>query len=574
MYRLVLEHPEWIDDDLEKTLDLRQGHDRGRLYRVVPIDRKPRRIPRLDHLDAEELVAALDSPSGWQRDTAHRMLVRRGDRSALPPLRTLMRTIQAHFARCIRDGLTPKIIAHALGDAHPGVRRHALRVGESMIASSSQVAQAALSLISDDDPHVQLQLAYSLGAWSDPRAGEALGQLALRHHGDRFITAAVLSSCLPAFDDVISKICKAPPEVARHASLSQLVPVSIATSAEHPTSLRKMIDLIGAPGSDGTFDNWQLDAFENLLNALSNRGSWIQKLHDESLAELKPRIKKLENIFECARKSAHDSDQPHHRRARVARILGRGFKKDARDVETVTALINPQTPPGDQIQLVKSLNRLSDDRIPELLLANFTSHTPRVRVAVLDTCMSREPWTKTLLDQLRKQPAMGRAFDAARRKTLLDRLPDGDRAEAESLLGGKVSTDRHKVVEDYGTARSLAGNAKNGKALFESVCSRCHHFKGVGKSIGPDLATLANKTFDSLLTAVLDPNRAGEDKYVAYAAITGACCTTMPGCCTYGVPRCIAAICCCCIACCCCMLLHPHIRFRPTQGFQRAFVSR
>ena len=70
MYRQVIEHPEWIPKDWQKRLDLRAGHDKGRIYRVYPVGRRPRPIPRLDGLDVAGLVAALDSPSGWQRDLA------------------------------------------------------------------------------------------------------------------------------------------------------------------------------------------------------------------------------------------------------------------------------------------------------------------------------------------------------------------------------------------------------------------------------------------------------------------------------------------------------------------------
>lgn len=45
MYRHVIEHPEWIPHDWEEQLDLRAGHDRGRLYRIAPLATK--RCPRL-----------------------------------------------------------------------------------------------------------------------------------------------------------------------------------------------------------------------------------------------------------------------------------------------------------------------------------------------------------------------------------------------------------------------------------------------------------------------------------------------------------------------------------------------
>src|SRR5260370_3224810 len=86
MYRQVIEHPEWIPKDWQARLDLRAGHDMGRIYRVYPVGKKPRAIPRLDKLDTKGLVAALDSPSGWQRDTAQRLLVAKKDKSAVPLL--------------------------------------------------------------------------------------------------------------------------------------------------------------------------------------------------------------------------------------------------------------------------------------------------------------------------------------------------------------------------------------------------------------------------------------------------------------------------------------------------------
>src|SRR5262249_54049349 len=89
MYRAVIEHPEWIPDDWEKRLDLRAGSEEGRIYRVFPVDRKPRAIPRMDRLDTLGLVAALDSPSGWQRDTAQRLLLHRGGSTAIASLRSL-----------------------------------------------------------------------------------------------------------------------------------------------------------------------------------------------------------------------------------------------------------------------------------------------------------------------------------------------------------------------------------------------------------------------------------------------------------------------------------------------------
>src|SRR5438552_5418834 len=90
IYRLVIEHPEWIPDDVKHRLDLRAGHDKGRIYRVYPAGVKLAKIPRLAQLSSQALAAALDSPNGWQRDTAQRLLVERADKRAVKPLAKLV----------------------------------------------------------------------------------------------------------------------------------------------------------------------------------------------------------------------------------------------------------------------------------------------------------------------------------------------------------------------------------------------------------------------------------------------------------------------------------------------------
>ncbi|MCY2967455.1 MAG: neutral/alkaline non-lysosomal ceramidase N-terminal domain-containing protein [Planctomycetota bacterium] len=75
MYRYIIEHPRWIPPEEVSKLDVRAGHDRGRIYRVRPADQSPRPWTRLDRLDGAGLVAALDTPNGWQRDMASQLLV-------------------------------------------------------------------------------------------------------------------------------------------------------------------------------------------------------------------------------------------------------------------------------------------------------------------------------------------------------------------------------------------------------------------------------------------------------------------------------------------------------------------
>src|SRR5206468_5270958 len=94
MYRQTLEHPQWIPKDWQARLDLRAGHELGRIYRVVPVGAKRRAIPKLDKLDDAALVAALESPSGPQRDLVQWMLLWRQSAGSIAPLERLARSSQ------------------------------------------------------------------------------------------------------------------------------------------------------------------------------------------------------------------------------------------------------------------------------------------------------------------------------------------------------------------------------------------------------------------------------------------------------------------------------------------------
>ena len=44
--------------------------------------------------------------------------------------------------------------------------------------------------------------------------------------------------------------------------------------------------------------------------------------------------------------------------------------------------------------------------------------------------------------------------------------------------------------------------------------------RGEGNNLGPDMGTVADKPFETLLVAILDPNQAFEAKYISYTAVT------------------------------------------------------
>jgi hypothetical protein len=77
-YRHIIEHPQWMDDEAVRTMDLYAGTDLGRIYRITRTGAAgPDWLENLDLGNAgnEDLAASLESPNMWWRRNAQRLLV-------------------------------------------------------------------------------------------------------------------------------------------------------------------------------------------------------------------------------------------------------------------------------------------------------------------------------------------------------------------------------------------------------------------------------------------------------------------------------------------------------------------
>ncbi len=175
VYREVIEHPDSLPPMIKKHLDLTSGRDRGRIYRVVPEQGfvQPK-LPRLGSATTGELVATLAHANAWHRETAARLLYERQDQAAIEPLTRLaansvspLGRMHALYALAGMNGLSADIIARALDDHHPDVRRHAIRLSERLVGADSKTTPnptaKLVAMAGDDDLQVRYQLAFTLG---------------------------------------------------------------------------------------------------------------------------------------------------------------------------------------------------------------------------------------------------------------------------------------------------------------------------------------------------------------------------------------------------------------------------
>jgi putative membrane-bound dehydrogenase-like protein len=528
MYRAVIEHPEWIPVDWQKRIDLRAGADKGRIYRVYPVGAKLREIPRLDRLDTAGLVAALDSPNGWQRDTAQQMLLWRKDAAAVPLLEKMTTDCQRPLGRlhalCTLDGmnaLTPALLQRSLGDAHPGVRRHAVRLCEGRLAKAPELGEALLKCVHDDDPHVRMQLAYTLGEWDDARAGEALGQLVLLDAGDRYLMAAVMSSVnRKNLDRVLLAVMKDRAKSPPPASLLENL-LRLANALGDTKALAALLKTVGTPEKN-RYAPWQFTTLAGLLDALDERNTPLSQMRKGSGEELQAALEKVSGLFAAARSVMADEQAAQADKLRAIRLLGRGLNHQQEDMTALAELLVPQTAEELQAAAVAELGRLRSPRVPELLLRGWKGFVPAQRRQILGVLFSRDKWLSAVLDAMESKTIAPSEIDAVLRQRLLAHRSAEVRRRATKLFADSINKDRQKVIDAYQSVLSLNGDAKRGAEIFRKNCSACHQLGGIGNAVGPDLASLGDKSPPALLIAILDPNRAVEARYVGYTATTKA----------------------------------------------------
>lgn len=524
MYRAVIEHPQWIPPDWQKRLDLRAGHDRGRIYRIVRIGEKRGTIPRLDTLDTAGLVAALDSPNGWQRDTAQMLLMQKADKSAVPLLEVMAQASTNPHARlhafCTLDGLgalTAATILRCRSDENPRVIRHLVRLSEPRFAQSPDLGPWVVRQARN--PHIAVQAACTLGAWDDPRAGTVLGALARTSDADPFVLTATLSSLtatnFPAVADAaLGSGFDRPPSTRLMESL-----VAFAVGRKDTTTLIRLLAPV-TRSDHAALAGWQFDTLAALLDALDRRKMSIADLERGGSEEWKATLARVLKAVSQARRIAVDTTAAPNDRLRAVRLLGRTGSDSAADRKVFADLLGPLSGPDLQAAAVAAVTRSVDAAAPEVLLTRWKEYTPAVRSSVLVALLSRDAWVPTLLEAIAAKRLPAAEVDPAARQRLLTHRTPLIRERAGKLFAGGVDTHRAQVVAAYAPARSATGDAQKGKEVFARVCAACHKIGDIGTAVGPDLAALADKSADYLLTNILDPNRSVEARYVGYTAQT------------------------------------------------------
>ena len=522
MYRQTVEHPYSIPAEIKQFLDLQNGSDRGRIYRIVTPGSKRMRTVPLGDLPSDQLVREFESDNAWNRETAQRLLWQRGDLSVAPHLlRTLesspqpLARLHALYTLAGLGALTAQQVAFTARDAHPRMREHAVRLAEPFLSESPALINTLAGLHRDTDDRVRFQLAFSLGETSSDVAIETLAKLARGPQNGNEIRTALLSSIGKNADRIGSALLRDVSGPRRAQALSWLSELCLMAGADRDSDAAVRL-LASATSTDSSAAVQQV-TLSGLGEGLSRRGASLPQLLDDKSTPVAVR-QQVQAAFEQARETAIDEQQSLMRRTLAIGVLA--FASFDTIAAVTPQLLSPRNPQAIQRALVAALAQQSSESAGQMLLANWRTFSPQLRRDAADALLSSPQRIALLLAAVSSQMVRRSELGRDHKQTLLKHPNQTIRDRSQQLLGGEVNSDRAQVVQQYRGVLELNGDVDRGFTVFKKKCSTCHRIRETGYRVAPELTSVQNKSAADLLIAILDPNREAQPNFNTYTVVT------------------------------------------------------
>lgn len=529
MYRAVIEHPDWMPEELRDRRDLLDGNDRGRIYRIVAADRSSNgEAPRLSATSSVDLVAYLEHPNAWWRETAGRLLLERQDPTVQAALERLARSskqpagrVAALWALRTLDLLADDVIEQALQDSDPRVRETAVVLSEARLDEAPALRRRVLDQAADPDARLRFQTALSLGYATGDDVVPALATIALRGVDDRWTRWAVATAAVDRAGRLLAEIVhrdelSAPRQQGAKRALVQEVAELVGSSSPPDAAAAALASLDGIVRDD-VGEGLQRAALVGLARGLARRGSslhgflqGIEAAHDgRRLAE---------SALEAAARRAANRELDATERGGSIELLRYASADQA--VDALLSVAAETERPGLQSQAIAALSAHRDPRIAAALLELLPEQTPAIRRAMLDNLLASADRIAALLDAVERGDMAPTELDRPRVDRLLTHRDQELRERARTLLAAALPPPRDEVLDAYRSALDMPADPLRGRAVFERNCGTCHRVADVGVDVGPDISDSRVRKPAQLLTDILDPNRAIDGNYVSYSVAT------------------------------------------------------
>lgn len=515
MSRGVIEHPRWIPEEVRETLDIRAGDRRGRIYRVRPTNGETRPVPKLETATNAELIAALNSPNGIVRDLAQLQILRRDIDVLAPLLLDYARNPDGHpagrsaaiWSLAIANRLDESSLKAAITSPSSFLRQQAARI----LARSENIPPFADSLLltlrDETDNRVLAEAIAAAHRLEQPAIAELVRHW-YRAHGENADLAFLILRGIrePNWNDFVTQLAPALAEAptlwqpvfqmslasGNAAAIRELTLPQLRAAKENPVNW-SLVESLAVSA-----DRWNKDASENA----------------ELAALVREKVDQARALF-----TADDTSEPL--RIQVAGLLTTQPGELSTDREQLLERLSPRSSQRLQERIVEVLSRQSTPELFSQLVERWVGFTPQFRRHLVERWLTRPADTRLVLNAIAEERLPANQFDASLRERFLNHPDAGIRERAGALLRDSSQPGRGEVLASYASVLTQVGNIERGRQLYDKRCANCHQWEGKGHAVGPNLGESRNKPWQALLNAVLDPNQAVDQRYIAYAAATG-----------------------------------------------------
>ena len=532
MYRKVIEHPEWIPDEMEKTLDINAGKEKGRIYKIYQKEEKP--FDPSSFNNEASCIALLSHKNGWYRKTAQRKLIENGisadGKNKLLKLikgNNELASLHAMWVLHELSLLDVSDLKNNLQHSNPGIRENAIIISENYL-DNKEIQERLLDMLNDQDQRVKMQAALTLSLLPSEtvmQIKEKIIQQMIQQDAsiDEWnIAAFTLASKyfpLEGFEALIksNQSNKLIPSLALQLrDSSSAIEKCLATIKDNKIKSNLILDILNqfnqgnkqfqSKNIQSSFASLESDNFEVLaaLTKLSNRFGLPPSPKFLSASKAA-----LENLVNPSFK-----EQEKLEWLKIIQLLPYQQKSTV-----LFSCLKNNVPLKIQEEALRQLSTYSEKEIGTKIISMWSEMSPSTRRYASDLLLYINLYHDALLNALEKGTIqIGEMnFDLERRRMLISWTDDQSiRTRARKLFSDEEIISRKDAIAKMEPALHLQGNVAEGEKIFQGICSNCHRYGNIGKEVGPVLTEIKRKSKESIMHDILDPNAAVNTQYISH----------------------------------------------------------
>lgn len=546
MHRAVIEHPQFVPEELKKRPDQLWGDQAGRIIWVGSQASKMRDVVRdlqtkpLGTRSDDELTQLVSNPNPWLRQTATRLLVEREATSAIDALQR-----QAmDSARPVVGRLAALQLSSVLSDLK-GSEKSSLKIADLITANLSTAKEQALAIVALRISRHQPSLLDGLQS----RLVELA--VAASDRGVRFeawLTLGALAA-IDKWSATPAVIDSAAQSWIESADRYQLIAMASAFRDQPHLLMHSWLQSVHSAENLNEAVSGQIADVARGLTQAVIRGELLDKLNLEHVLQLITPIAErlpsrgelaaqlgalvcLEQLIKRAEFKAHlqakqwdelkrisqSNDLPTANRVAAIGILSQSPRPE--DAETLGEMVRDNTVPELVGPLLVAWSAASGEQPNRYLLESLKVASPQLQRVILPLLASNPKRLELLTESLEGGVINPRQIGAAELTKLVGRATGAIKDRLKSQLDRISNTNRAEVIAKYKDCLSIPSDAKRGMEVFRKHCASCHRIGEIGVDVGPNISDSRTKQPLELLTSILDPNLAIDNNYFRFTVLT------------------------------------------------------